>query len=110
MVAQIESFHCLTARLVQNKDMEIPQSVLLNGKRYLEEQRAIMLAISFNNPHYYKKEVIQRLLCFAGSKSDKVRFDVIYLLQICFFIVKYIKMRNATNNSENVKKATTKGV
>jgi len=48
--------------------MEVSQ-VYLNGHKFLQDGRPLMLGISPGNPHYYKKETIERLFDFAARKN-----------------------------------------
>ncbi|XP_031561424.1 uncharacterized protein LOC116297342 [Actinia tenebrosa] len=48
------------------------QIVFRNGQKFLENRRTILLGISPGNPHYYKKENLQKLFSLVKDKSDKV--------------------------------------
>lgn len=54
--------------------MEVSQ-VYLNGHRFLQDKRPLMLGISPGNPYYYKKETLERLFDFAARKNpDQVSY------------------------------------
>lgn len=50
---------------------EVSQAVL-NGKRFLQDRRTLILGISPGNPYYYSLDVLERLFGFARQNSDKV--------------------------------------
>ncbi|KAJ7393356.1 hypothetical protein OS493_006327 [Desmophyllum pertusum] len=52
--------------------MDVSQ-VVLNGEKFLQDRRPVILALSPGNPHYSKREVLERLFDFIARKnSDKV--------------------------------------
>lgn len=55
-------------------NMEVSQ-VILNGERFLQNGRPVILGISIGNPHYYKQETLVRLFDFAArNNSDQVSY------------------------------------
>lgn len=61
---------------IEQKNMEVSQ-VYLNGERFLQDGRPLMLGISPGNPFYYNKETLVRLFDFAARKNPE---------QVGFFI------------------------
>ena len=56
--------------------MEVSQ-VYLNGKRFLENGRPLVLGVSPGNPFYDKKETLERLFDFATRKNpEQVRYFI----------------------------------
>ena len=52
---------------------EEASQVVLNGERFLQNGRPVILGISIGNPHYYKQESLVRLFNFAArNNSDQV--------------------------------------
>lgn len=59
---------------IEYTNMEVSQ-VFLNGQKFLQDRRPIMLGISPGNPYYYKLETLERLFDFAARKnSDQVSY------------------------------------
>ena len=50
---------------------EVSQAIL-NGKKFLQNRRPLLLGISPGNPHYYQMEALERLFDFAQRNADKV--------------------------------------
>ncbi|KAJ7393358.1 hypothetical protein OS493_006329 [Desmophyllum pertusum] len=51
--------------------MDVSQ-VVLNGEKFLQNRRPVILALSPGNPHYSKRKVLERLFDFIARKnSDK---------------------------------------
>ena len=54
--------------------MDVSQ-VVLNGEKFLQDRRPVILGMSPGNPHYYKMEVLERLFDFIARKnSDMVSY------------------------------------
>ena len=51
--------------------MDVSQAVL-NGQKYLQDNRPVILGISPGNPHYYRLETLERLFDLARKTSEKV--------------------------------------
>lgn len=52
--------------------MDVSQAVL-NGQKYLQDNRPVILGISPGNPHYYRLETLERLFDLARKTSEKVK-------------------------------------
>ena len=64
-------------------NMEVSQ-VYLNGQRFLQDGRPLMLGISPGNPFYYKKETLERLFDFAARKNpEQVSYLFLVELKMC---------------------------
>lgn len=50
---------------------EVSQAAL-NGKKFLQERRTLILGISPGNPYYYQLGALERLFDFSRRNSDKV--------------------------------------
>lgn len=47
--------------------------VLINlGMSYLKNRRPMLLAVSIGNPHFFIKENLGKLFCYASNYSDQV--------------------------------------
>ena len=55
---------------IHHKNME-DSHVYLNGQRFLQDGRPLMLGISPGNPFYYKKETLKQLFDFAARKNPE---------------------------------------
>ena len=53
---------------IEYTDMEVSQ-VYLNGHRFLQDERPLMLGLSPGNTYYYRKESLERLFDFAARKK-----------------------------------------
>jgi len=53
---------------IEYTNMQISQ-VYLNGHRFLQDGRPLMLGISPGNPYYYKKETLEELFHFTAMKN-----------------------------------------
>ena len=65
---------------IEYTDMEVSQ-VYLNGHRFLQDGRPLMLGLSPGNPYYYKKESLTRLFDFAARKNSA---------QVGYFIILFL--------------------
>ena len=50
---------------------EVSQAAL-NGNKFLQERRTLILGISPGNPYYYQLGALERLFDFSRRNSDKV--------------------------------------
>lgn len=70
--AYVHSFISFTfSSRASMSNTEVSQAVL-NGKKFLQNRRPLLLGISPGNPHYYQMEALERLFDFARRNSDKV--------------------------------------
>lgn len=65
---------CENTRYRVHESMDVSQ-VLLNGEKFLQDRRPVILGLSPGNSHYCKREVLERLFDFIARKnSDKVSY------------------------------------
>lgn len=58
--------------------MEAYQAVL-NGQRYLQCRRTVLLVFSPGNPHYYRLEALERLFDLGKRSTEKVKLVSVLL-------------------------------